>query len=573
MSLSSVLIKAAGASELDSELDALFQSSSTTIPKVVTPVASTTPRSPLSAGKELSKKRTKSTLPSRQRKKAKLQHDGQSVGTSGPSTDQVKGKGKAKKIEVVLPEETEEVAELLVRGEQDVTDASSDEVDIPPVHESLQKGKKRVKAARQAVYVPPEETPTKRNMRTIFIGNLPLAVAQKKLHRKELQRHILSFVPSAHVESIRFRSIPFQTPTTKLLDDDDSKPSSSAQKKALSNSKQPRDHTKDRTTAWRDRQDAEELQKDQKKFITPEQKKKIAFINNDFHSTADTMNAYLVFAHPVPTESRSSSVPALPPCMDPYEAALFAAKEADGTTFMERIIRVDIAEKNSSSSLHDTMGDPRLSIFVGNLDFASTEQDLRVYFEGVVATERGPPPESDKESTWVTRVRIVRDKDTQLGKGFAYVQFIDRECVDEMLSMEEGKLRFAKRKLRVQRCKVLPNKSSTSSSSTEKNGKGNRPQPEPIVIPKGDPSLGDRIATLSKDERKKVKASSTDRVARRLAKKKARNALSAGGVKVVTKDRSRVRKPIKNGSTDEKDKKRKGRIRSDSALAKRNAKK
>ncbi len=110
--------------------------------------------------------------------------------------------------------------------------------------------------------------------------------------------------------------------------------------------------------------------------------------------------------------------------MDPYEAALLAAKEADGTMFMERIIRVDIAEKNSSSSLHDTMGDPRLSIFVGNLDFASTEQDLRVYFEGVVATERGPPPESDKESTWVTRVRIVRDKDTQLGKGFAYVQFI-----------------------------------------------------------------------------------------------------------------------------------------------------
>ncbi|KDQ33347.1 hypothetical protein PLEOSDRAFT_1032576, partial [Pleurotus ostreatus PC15] len=421
-------------------------------------------------------------------------------------------------------------------------------------------------------HVPPEETPTKRNMRTIFIGNLPLAVAQKKLHRKELQRHILSFAPSAHVESIRFRSIPFQTPTTKLLDDD-SKPSSSTPKKAPSDLKQPRDHTKDRTTAWRDRQDDEELQKDQKKFITPEQKKKIAFINNDFHSTADTMNAYLVFAHPIPENSRSSSLPALPPCMDPYEAALLAAKEADGTTFMERIIRVDVAEKSSSPSLRETMGDPRLSIFVGNLDFASTEQDLRVYFEGVVATERGPPPESDKESTWVTRVRIVRDKDTQLGKGFAYVQFIDRECVDELLSMEEGKLRFAKRKLRVQRCKVLPNKSNPSSSSNEKGVKGNRPKPEPIVIPKGDPSLGDRIATLSKDERKKVKASSTDRVARRLAKKKARNALSVGGVKVVTKDRSRVRKPMKNGATDDKDKRRKGRIRSDNALAKRNTKK
>ena len=32
--------------------------------------------------------------------------------------------------------------------------------------------------------------------------------------------------------------------------------------------------------------------------------------------------------------------------------------------------------------------------------------------------------DSDKKSTWVTRVRIVRDRDTQLGKGFAYVQFV-----------------------------------------------------------------------------------------------------------------------------------------------------
>ncbi|KAG5221228.1 Nucleolar protein [Salix suchowensis] len=342
MSLSSVLIKVPGASKLDSELDALFQSS---------------------------------------RKKAKLQHADPAVGTSAPSIGQEKGKGKGKKVKIVLPEEAEEVAEVPVCGEQDLSDASLGEADAPPVHESLRKGKKKIKTARQVNFVLPEETPTKRNMRTIFIGNLPLAVAQKK-------------------ESFIFSTC-------------------------------------------------------------------------------------------------------LPPCMDPYEAALLAAKEADGTTFMERVLE--------STSLR------RVEFIAG----------LRVYFEGVVATERGPPPESDKESTWVTRVRIVRDKDTQLGKGFAYVQFIDRECVDELLSMEEGKLRFAKRKLRVQRCKVLPNKSNPSSPSNKKGIKGNRPEPEPVVIPKGDPSLGVRIATLSKDERKKVKASSTYRVARRLAKKKARNALSA----------------------------------------------
>ena len=33
-------------------------------------------------------------------------------------------------------------------------------------------------------------------------------------------------------------------------------------------------------------------------------------------------------------------------------------------------------------------------------------------------------PLSQKAPTWVARVRIIRDRATQLGKGFAYVQFI-----------------------------------------------------------------------------------------------------------------------------------------------------
>lgn len=125
--------------------------------------------------------------------------------------------------------------------------------------------------------------------------------------------------------------------------------------------------------------------------------------------------------------------------MDPYEAAQLAAEKCDGTLFMERRIRVDLVNKKGLRSdakatvnqgVTDT--DPKLSVFVGNLDFASKEEDLRVFFEGVVSTERGPPEvDSDEEdddavkklNSWVTRVRIVRDKETQLGKGFAYVQF------------------------------------------------------------------------------------------------------------------------------------------------------
>ena len=155
----------------------------------------------------------------------------------------------------------------------------------------------------------------------------------------------------------------------------------------------------------------------------------------------------------------------------------------------------------------------------------------------------------------------------------------DRESVDEVLALEVDKLRFAKRKLRVQRCKTLPSALSSSSSSapggqskksntTNNNNKGtsnagplhsssthpeksSRPSSKkpPVVIPKGDPLLGARLKDLSKDERKVAKSTDADRIARRLAKKKARNALEKDGVgskggKGKPKERKRKRASV-----------------------------
>ncbi|KAJ3525434.1 hypothetical protein NMY22_g10574 [Coprinellus aureogranulatus] len=226
-------------------------------------------------------------------------------------------------------------------------------------------------------------------------------------------------------------------------------------------------------------------------------------------------------------------------------------------------------------------------VFVGNLDFASKEEDLRVFFENLMVAEKGEREDGEKgekkANTWVVRVRIVRDKNTQLGKGFAYIQFADKECVDEVLAMDESKLKFAKRKLRVQRCKTLPGssvkvKTSTPKSKDDKKAtKAPRGPPTPIVVPKGDPTLGERLAHLPKEVRKQAKAADGDRIARRLAKKKARMAMGTGkdmvGEKEGVRERSRVGKAKGKKAVNTGKKTGKPRVRNEKNAERRNAKK
>ena len=172
--------------------------------------------------------------------------------------------------------------------------------------------------------------------------------------------------------------------------------------------------------------------------------------------------------------------------------------------------------------------------------------------------------------------------------------------MDEIFALEEGKIKFAKRKLRVQRCKGI---TSASKSSRKKTEKASSPQkskiatggtitnprpsgptpihtPAPGSIPRGDPNLGKELQHLSKEERKKEKAANADRVARRLAKKQVKAAItkesSKFGVDGKGKERDRVRKRQGGGPgglSSGKTKAKKPRVRSEANLAKRNMKK
>lgn len=153
------------------------------------------------------------------------------------------------------------------------------------------------------------------------------------------------------------------------------------------------------------------------------------------------MNAYVVFAHPAP--DRPSN---LPPILDPNEAVKLIIAKGNNSLFHSHHLRLDIVRPtlaqitaSATASGMSTLParraiwgagkDPKCTVFVGGLDHAAGEEDVRLFFEGLVEGERGKRVVEGEEKAWVVDVRIIRDKETQIGKGIAYINF----CVSLIL--------------------------------------------------------------------------------------------------------------------------------------------
>lgn len=96
------------------------------------------------------------------------------------------GKGKAKQVEEAeLEEENSDIENAYLGSHTSLDDKhpdSAEDVEAAPVHESLNKSNKRAsRSGPKSKFVPADETPERRDQRTIFVGNLPVDVAQKRV--------------------------------------------------------------------------------------------------------------------------------------------------------------------------------------------------------------------------------------------------------------------------------------------------------------------------------------------------------------------------------------------------------
>ncbi|KAI9301018.1 hypothetical protein BJ944DRAFT_13479 [Cunninghamella echinulata] len=157
--------------------------------------------------------------------------------------------------------------------------------------------------------------------------------------------------------------------------------------------------------------------------------RKGAFITKQFNAQREEGNAYVVF----------KSKDAVDACV----------KALNGTVFMEHHLRVDHADAS-------TVGDHKRSVFLGSLPFDVKDEEIWNFF---------------KEGCQVERVRVIRDAQSNMGKGFGYVQFKNRDSVKIALAMDDKTFREPSHKIRIQHCTKMDNSKDSNSNNNSDNKK------------------------------------------------------------------------------------------------------
>ena len=95
----------------------------------------------------------------------------------------------------------------------------------------------------------------------------------------------------------------------------------------------------------------------------------------------------------------------------------------------------DIISRGGRNTQVNAWEDFRTTLFIGNLPFVVSEEDLRIVFA---------------DCGKITNIRLVRDPKTHLGKGIGYIMFSTKEEMQKALDTKKN-LKFKHRELRVNR--------------------------------------------------------------------------------------------------------------------------
>jgi nucleolar protein 12 len=185
----------------------------------------------------------------------------------------------------------------------------------------------------------------------------------------------------------------------------------------------------------------------------PKIPKRVAVQKGLFHEARDSLNAYVVF-----TEAAGETFVARA-----VKELTGKDIELDGKKWRIRVDRVGGGAEGAAAAASEggaeaAKKDDAHSVFVGNLPFSVNENDLYAHFDSC-GTLLG--------------VRVVRDRDSQLGKGIAFLRFGDAQSVRNALAFHGTKFGAGERTLRVMRAvenKKLHQAADTGASSKKKGG-------------------------------------------------------------------------------------------------------
>ncbi|KAL8992307.1 MAG: hypothetical protein Q9169_007199 [Polycauliona sp. 2 TL-2023] len=174
--------------------------------------------------------------------------------------------------------------------------------------------------------------------------------------------------------------------------------------------------------------------------------KKAAYAKKELmDTTAKSTNAYVVYTTSL--------------------AARETVKRLNGTTVLDRHLLVD-------SVAHPRKTDHRRCVFVGNLGFVDDDSQINAAKaeQANQKPRKRKEPSDIEEGLWrqfgkagsVESVRVVRDANTRVGKGFAYVQFEDEVAMEKALAYNEKRFPpLLPRILRVTRAKKMTKNTMT----------------------------------------------------------------------------------------------------------------